>query len=197
MIKAIAIVLFLFANSYVNSQNCQLSMIIDSQGTLEDYIVANSNCTSVHGDLVLSNIESLLPLQNIDSIYGSLIIKDSPSLTNLVGLDSLIYVDGLVEIMRNSNLKSVSNLNNLNTIARNTHEGEFGFCLSIASNETLDSIIGFSNLENVGLWGIKIFENQSLKIINGFGKIETIDNLWIENNPLVHSISIIILSWQF
>ncbi len=123
------------------------------------------NIESINGDLVISktSLESLNHL-NIRIIRGSLIILENKNLLNLNGLHSLSRIGQTLSINGNDVLKSIAELENISSLYAS---------LEIKSNNNLLSLNGLHNLNSIGD-NLIISHNDGLQKIQSLSKLENV-----------------------
>ena len=137
---------------------------------------------TIYDNPALESIESLLGITQT----GEIMIYNNDSLTNLKGLNNLTSCD-IIGITSNDALTSLEGLNNLTTV-----KGE----LSIHDNRSLKTLEALSNLNQItgtaeiGAGGkLWIQENPLLTSLTGLNNLETVQKIQISNNESLTSLS--------
>jgi gliding motility-associated-like protein len=167
--KHFFLILFLLSNILGFSQ-CPPpgEIVLSSQEEVDQFVTSyRGNCEGISGNLII--------LSKLTSVNTNVSIVSE--ITNLSGLDFLKNINGNFEITVNS--PEIIGFNNLTSIRGN---------LEITSSSVLEKIIGFNNL--IFVEDIDISNNIELKIIQGFGKLESTEGrLYIGNNDNLLEIS--------
>jgi hypothetical protein len=71
-----------------------------------------THCTAIAGDLVVSGVTSMKPLEDVRTVYGTLSIRRTERLYTLTGLENLRRVNAL-DIEENRGLISIGSLKSL------------------------------------------------------------------------------------
>lgn len=163
-----------------------------SQSDIDNFQQVFPNCTELEGDVIINSggisvdkINNLDGLSMVTSIEGWLGLWNNSELVTLSGLDNLNYIGGSLMIGHyfngsNGALTSLNGLNSLTSIGGN---------LEIWENPVLEGLTELNNLTSVG-GSITIGSfyswsgNNSLLSLSGLDNITagSITNLWIQNN---------------
>ncbi len=129
------------------------------------------------GDYVINGPADIDAISGYVEVTGNLIVNSN--LISLSGLENLTTVGGVLGIQNNVALTSLSGLENLTTVG-----GE----LYIGSNNSLTSLDGLENLTTVGEH-IDIEDNAALTSLSGLEKLTTVsDSLYIGYNAALTSL---------
>lgn len=154
---------------------------LEGELSISGYDITNlegiSSVTSIQGNLVVSDCESLAdltPLSNLVSV-GSIFIQYNYMLDNLMGLDGITTVPTGLNIYGNPNLTSLTGLENITSIES----------LEIVDNPMLGDLNGLNNLISVGEM-FEIVGGESLNDLTGLSNLTSISGtiLITENNNL-------------
>ena len=144
------------------SAQCFVSTIeLNTQADIDAFPGTYGGCTnlfSVRIEIMGSTITSLAPLTALEEI-GGLEIR-STSLTTLAGLENLLFIDGQLKIVSNSDLISLAGLDNLEAVNE----------LTITGNSNLASIAALSGLTSAG-FAITITDNSDLTGLDGLENV--------------------------
>lgn len=128
--------------------------------------------------LDITNNDALASLHGLEALHtvaGSLIIQDNDALQDIDALSALTTatIDPVysIEIQRNP---ALLNLNGLTAVGG----------LGIVNNASLSDIKGLSNLETVHTW-LEISSNPLLASLDGFGELQSAQNLTLEYHPVL------------
>ena len=141
------------------------------------------NVTSIGGDLLLGqndDLTSLTGLNNVTSIGGSLESISNDAMTNLAGLDNVTSIGGTLKIELNNAMTSLTGLEGLTSIEGN---------ILIENNNSLTSLSGLDNVTSNG-GDLEIEGNDNLTSLTGFESLTSIEgNLRIEWNESLTNLS--------
>jgi len=184
--------LLLFTLQTAKSTDCFQgdTLFFYSQADIDLYGETYSECIDLDASVIIdpvnSDINSLVPLENIESISGVLIVRN----TNLVKLTGLHNINGVgfgVSIINNNSIIGLTGLDGLYRIgeASESHIDEVGF-LRIESNDNLINLWGIDKL--VELTGdLIITDNASLFTLDGLEALRAIKGQKFTGNDFVNS----------
>ena len=147
------------------------NVTLASQNEVDNFLVNYPTCTTITGNLLIntnSDISDLSPLANINFVTGTLSISGSIS-----GTSNLTTLNGL-------NIQEVNSL-------------------IINRNQALTEIDALTSLTILNDGGLLIYENPMLANLNGLSNLvpmgngnsgEIVGNFWINDNPLISSLSV-------
>ncbi len=156
-------------------------LTISSQNQLEEF--GALGYTTFIGNLRIggyqngSDINSLLPLINLESVIGILEISHNDSLLSLNGLNNLEISSLGIRIRSNPSLTEITSLSNLVSIGD----------LSITNNSSLASLDGLESLSSINQ--LSLSSNAELSSINGLTSLTSLYYLNINNCPNLTSIA--------
>lgn len=156
-----------------------------TQSQIDSFQIIYPNCHEIEGGVIIQgeDISNLNGLNTVNKIEGGLLIHDpfigNSQLTDLEGLNNLNSIGEFLIIASNSMLANLNGLENLESVN--------GY-IQILWNNSLTNIANINSLTTVGEF-IGIGENNSLENISGFNNLVTIGGLYIEDNPVLKSIS--------
>ncbi len=176
---------------------------LTDQQDVDDFISLYPNCTELLGDLIINGLGSsfffndLSPLNEITSIAGDLVISNTDSLSDLTGLENLTFVGERVRILGNKNLINLMGLNGLTSIGLSLDINLNGNLTNLNGLENLNSTGGFelinndnlvdmsalSDLTSIGEHSLLIAHNDILSSLSGLDNIMFIENPTITDNP--------------
>lgn len=194
----------LFIGSCCSFAQCPAgNVFLDTQASVDNFIVQYPNCTSIDGLLKIQGLNSTISnfdglqnithtkglhveytaatnlngLHNITVINGELRINDNNNLTELAALEEITQTETLY-ISSNNNLTDIDELSNLATII---------YFLDINQNDDLVSLQGLSGLTSVGDL-FKLRYNNALTNLSGLENLEKVGSLGIENNAVLSNL---------
>jgi hypothetical protein len=132
-----------------------------------------SSVTSISGDLVVTDCESLAdltPLSNLVFVGGYIFIQYNYMLDNLIGLDGITTVPSGLNIYGNPYLTSLTGLENVTSIES----------LEILDNPMLGDLNGLNNLISVGEM-FELFGNESLNDLTALSNLTSISGTILIN----------------
>ncbi len=159
-----------------------------------------SNLTSIGGTLTITytgTLPDLSGLNNLVSIGGNLVIEQTTGLLTLNGLNKLATIGGKFQVWNNGSLQNCNGLGALTDIGQDLDIRDcnalqnidallqlhtIGGSLIVAYNAALQHLDGLATLEKLGK-NVEISYNQSLAHFNALGKVETVEILYVLNNP--------------
>ncbi len=169
MFKTIITSILIIAIGYnVNSQCLPNGIVFETQDQIDNFQMNYPGCSVILGDVTIKHddITNLNGLSVITEIIGGLEIRNNSNLGSLSGLDNLTKVGGNVTIgsfmQATTPLSSLDGLNNLRVI---------GGQLLITDNDQLSNISALSNLDSV-MGMINIQDNDILTSLNGLGNLK-------------------------
>lgn len=191
----------LFIGSCCSFAQCPSgNVFLDTQASVDNFIVQYPNCTSIDGLLKIQGLNSTISnfnalqnitqtkglhveytaatnlngLHNITVINGELRINDNNNLTELAALENITQTETLY-ISSNNNLTDIDELSNLTTVT---------YFLDINQNDKLTSLQGLSGLTTVGdLFNLRF--NNALTNLSGLENLKKVGSLVIENNAVL------------
>jgi len=133
------------------------------------------------------DLKSLDGLDQVDSITEALDISGNPNLEDLTALENSLtsLKEGFV-IGENKSLKSLDGLQGLEAV--NT-EGNARAALTIASNPKLKDLSGLESIESIPKGRVRIWDNENLTAIDGFGKLIELETLQIYQNRTLNDVT--------
>lgn len=179
MKKAFSLLVSLFLTLTGFSQSCLPEGItFTTQAQIDSFQINHPNCTEIEGDVTISgaNITNLNGLNVVTHIGGILYVIDNPSLISLSGLEGLNSSSWL-NIQDNELLTNLLGLQNLDSILG----GYIGYNESLTNLSGLDGIISFEQFF--------IESNISLSSLSGFENLTTVGEIWIAGNDALTSLS--------
>lgn len=147
--------------------------------TFAGFDVLQSSRSLLFEDL---NVSSIPPFAQLQTIALGLTLNNLPSLTQVPTFQSLTSVSS-ISLRSLDSIEEISGFNNILAIP---------FWLNIGSNQNLETISGFSTLQDIGRPGITFiptFEirlNNNLNLITGFDNLTAADiigQVYVERNP--------------
>lgn len=187
-----------FQNQYPNCTSVEGDVYI-AGGDISN-LQGLSNLTSVGGTLTITytaNLPDLTGLGNLTSLGGDLVIEQTTGLLTLNGLDKLATIGGKLQVWNNGGLQNCNGLGALTGIGQDLDIRDcnalqnidallqlhtIGGSLIVAYNAALQHLDGLAKLEKLGKT-VEISYNQSLAHFNALGKVETVEILYVLNNP--------------
>ena len=137
-------------------------LILRSQAEVDSFLLRNTDCNTINGDLwigsqdSLSDIKNLEGLQNINTVNGALRIINNPILEDAAGLSRLREIHGVIEIVNNDSLRTLQQV----PIITNSIKGYLltdNKNLEIGLGVTVDTLNGsIQILDNPNLRGFPI-----------------------------------------
>ncbi len=171
--RALLFICFLWIGGVCFGQCPSGDLEFNSQEELDNFLVLYPNCTEIAGNVDITSVNNLLPLQNITVIGGRLYIAAAGELSNLTGLNALTSIGDFFTIENNSNLNTLSGLEALSNV---------GGSVALLLNPSLTSLSGLVNLTTIG-GGLSISYNNSLTDLSGLDGLTSIGgSLLIEDN---------------
>jgi len=140
------------------------------------------------GDIRMSGNDALTSLGDLklQDVGGRLVIRNHDSLESIDGMDSLVRAHA-IEIRANDGLQKIRGLSELRRV-----DGQ----VAITDNPNLTAVRGFNALNpasvdwNLALGGIIFQNNASLRTIDGFDAIKSLEGaLALQDNPNLKTIS--------
>ena len=188
---------YLLSHTYdVGGDWCVGDFLITNDTNLQNWI---TNCGTIVGNVEISGVSDLTPLQSVAVVKGDLSIHHAPLLQTLNGLQSLTIVEGELTL-NDLDIDAVGYLGNLRQVGKltlsNLHEPTVTNLAGLENLTIIDdlSIINNSNLTSLfGLYGVTavpgsviISNSMRLETLDGFenlmyaGSVEVSDNdaLW-------------------
>ncbi len=210
---------FAFFAQASQAQCPQTDLFFSTQQDLDNFLIANPNCTEVAGSVTLQGpgfgsaaFTNLNGLSHITSIGGNLTITGASELLNLDGLSQLTSIGGwlIIEASQLTNLDALSNLSwvgnniklencysltNLDGFSGlSSHYGDFvvRFNQGAVESSALANINGLSNLNIIGNVAFE-FPNHAgssaLTDFSGFSGLSQIGGLTIKNASALTSLN--------
>jgi len=173
----------LLCSSVGLAQDCPTSLLVlSTQQEIDNFSSNYPNCTELPASLKIegNNITNLDGLSQLEMVW-SLQIENCPSLVN---------VDGLLENLEVLLQLRIVNNNSLERISCSPTYPEVTSGIYIASNQSLTTISGFNNIEEIGVYsqceGLEILNNPNLVTISGFNFLKEVCELKFKNNGLIN-----------
>ncbi len=184
--------LILFTIQTAKSTDCFQgdTLFFYSQADIDLYGETYSECVDLDASIIIdpvnSEINSLVPLENIESVNGVLIVRN----TNLVKLTGLHNINGVgfgVSIINNNSIIGLTGLDGLYRIGEvsESHIDEVGF-LKIESNDNLLNLWGIDNLDLL-MGDLEIQENINLVTLYGLESLNKLVGFKFTGDSLVNS----------
>ena len=182
----------LFSFQFLVSSDCFQgdTLFFHSQADIDLYGETYSDCSDLDASIIIdpvdSEINSLLPLENIESLSGVLIIKNT-NLIRLTGLHNIYKVGFGVSIINNNSIIGLTGLNSLNMIGQNSesHIDEVGF-FKIESNDNLINLWGIDNLDSL-MGDLTIKENDNLFALDGLESLQKLNGFRFNGESIINS----------
>ncbi|WP_431111290.1 T9SS type A sorting domain-containing protein [Winogradskyella poriferorum] len=160
---------------------CQPNLIFTSQAEIDAFATNYPDCIQVSGFLKINGAD----ITNVDALSvlesaASLEVVDNPLLANLNGLGNLTSLMSGMVIKDNPMLESIDGLNNVT--------GFLSLPIEIRNNPALQSLSGLEGItgtEDICL----IINNDSLTDLTGLNSFSSCDDLFVEDNDTLESIS--------
>ncbi|SMC77013.1 T9SS type A sorting domain-containing protein [Moheibacter sediminis] len=194
-------VAILFIGSCCSFAQCPAgNVFLDTQASVDNFIIQYPNCTSIDGLLKIQGLNSTISnfngLQNITQTKG--LHVEYTAATNLNGLHNITVINGELRINNNNNLTELSALeaitqtetllissnNNLTDIDELSNLTTVTYFLDINQNDDLVSLEGLSGLTTVGDL-FKLRFNNALTNLSGLENLNKVGSLVIENNAVL------------
>lgn len=152
--------------------NCQGNFVVRSGAELQ----ALSSCRALTGSLTLegAGISSLIPLAQLQSVSETLEIRNNSELASLSGLDELDSTGGLV-LKQLPNLVDARALSHLSRVR----------AIEIQNTPSLRSSQGFERIRHVHRLAL---EQTGFSRLLGFGSLSQASEVAIVNNPYLISV---------
>lgn len=149
--------------------SCENDYIIHNQKELEN--LTTSNQSTIKGNLLIAGVNDLSPLRKVKKIVGDLefgfkeyeIFHGNPDLKSLSGLNNLNSIEGNLLIW-DTELTNLNGLDRLSSISET---------LKITYNKKISSLEGLRKISYIGK-GINISNNQNLNSLKGLESIKDI-----------------------
>lgn len=181
--KLFIICSWLMVCQFSTGQDCPTGDVtLPNQAAVDAFVDMYPDCVELPGQLGISgvNITNLNGLRNIKKLNGPLFVSGCHSLKDFSGLDSLQEINDWVRIQTNDSLESFKGLENLKII-----RGEYMYLSNLGGMVTLD---GFSSLDTM-LGNIQIFQMPVLEQIDAFHNLRVAgDRIMVYQNPVLKEI---------
>lgn len=154
--------------SVIQAQYSKAELNLSSQKQINDFGDEHFLCPSIEGDVMIgipfgkTDITDLSPLKHLKHIGGYLNILNNSELKTLEGLDNLETIGSFLNIYNNDRLTNLNGLQNL------TKTGGF---LWVIKNEKISSITGLQNVKTIN-GSLDISDNPSLISLEGIQHID-------------------------
>jgi hypothetical protein len=181
MKKAVLLNLLLTISLIGFSQSCLPDGITFSKQEQVDNFQTNyPGCIEIEGDTrILSHIENLNGLVQINSIAGNVSIENNIYLKSLNGLNNLVSIGGDFELIESRYLESMAGFEKLAFVNGN---------IKIYNNRVLKSLVGFENLSSIQ-GDLSLRNNDSISYMSGLDSLNSIGgSLAIEYNLALESL---------
>ncbi|MDP2721967.1 MAG: T9SS type A sorting domain-containing protein [Bacteroidales bacterium] len=173
--------LALIIQTGVFSQCLPDGITFTTQEQIDNFQTNYPGCSRIEGDVLINgdNIVNLNGLEPIFHINGDLIITRCNSLENLVGLGNLDTIMDEFNISYNASLFDLQTLGNL----------KYTGYLTISTNNSLQNLLGFEGLLNVGN-SVSIIQNINLLSLAGIENLVSVGHsLTIQSNALLENLT--------
>jgi len=150
-------------------------VFLNSQEKIDLFIASNSDCDTLHGDLLIrwNEVTDISGLGFLKVINGYLRIADTRNLTNLNGLENLTTIDSFLLIQDCTKLFNLQGLRSLQKVG--------GF-LALDGNWLLQDIDGLAQIDQIN-GNLSILDNIRLQNVDGLSQIQAIQgNVEIKDN---------------
>ena len=142
---------------------------------------SEKGCTIINGSLYIfesQEVESLKGLANLKKVKENFYVHDT-NITNMDGLENLESVGWFFNIQGNTELESIANLRNLQTV---------GYELLLFDSDKLTNLNGLEGV--IRLDGLRIAFNETLSDISALENLESIEyTVLVWDNPQLVDLS--------
>jgi len=150
---------------------------LNTQNQVDSFGNNINNYNEIDGNLYIGdsgNSEEILNLDSLNGLFkisGNLRITDNTDLTTLSGLDNLIFAGGDISILFNDSLINISSLGGLTVLQGSIY---------VSLNNSLENLTGLNNLNTIngdlGIGGASIIDLEPLSSLTNIGGSLLIDS---------------------